>query len=118
MDLALDLETGDLDVSRGVHFVTGGDAIRQDAARRFRTILGEWFLNLRAGVDYFGQVFVRNPNVMVVRSLFRRTLAGTPGVTSVASFELRVDRETRELSVSWGAETDAGDVVGYEDLVL
>lgn len=118
MDLAINQTTGDLDMSHGIHLVTGGEAVRQNVARRLRTILGEWFLDARVGIDYFGHVFVRNPNMMIIQSLFRRAIAGTPGVTSVEALSVTSNQTTRELTVSFRAVSDYTKIIEYKDLIL
>lgn len=96
-DLALDLTTWDLMLP--VQLVTGADAIAQRIAIRFKFWLGEWFLDTRQGVPYIERVLVANPDKSLIRTLFRRVIATTPGVKKVDELEVSLDRAARRLIV-------------------
>ena len=113
-DIALDAD-GDLDFTDGeLRLLTGADAIRQHLQIRFRTFLGEWHLDQRIGVPYFEHVFVKNPNPVLLRSIFREVALGTPGVRVVARLDLDLDRVTRALSVSMSGNLDDGTPFDFE----
>lgn len=108
MDLALD-DSGDLDLTGGeLRLVSGVEAVRQHIRIRLRTVLGEWFLDQRIGVPYFEHILVKNPNPVLVRSIIRETILGTPGVSSVSRLEFELDRVTRKLTVDGAAVGDDG----------
>lgn len=103
------IPAGDLALVDGdVSWISGLAHRRQQIATRFQFVLGEWFLDERLGLDYFGQIFVKDPNLDVVRSLFRNTLLKSDGVLTVPTFELVIDPETRSLGFKFQAITDAG----------
>lgn len=99
-------EDGDLDFSAKklqltttlVQFVT------QRLRQRLRFFLGEWFLDQRLGVPYFQRVFVSNPDIPLLTSVFRRVIIRTTGVASVEKLALRFDRSARTLFVSFEAK--------------
>lgn len=118
MDWKLD-STGDLDIEDGdIAFVTGADAIAQHCSIRLKTFLGEYWLNQNIGIDYFGKILIKNPNMAVVQSLFRRTILGTPGVISLLSFSVSLDKTTRALSVTFRADSTEGPLDYSEEYVL
>lgn len=100
-DLALD-EDGDLVILEDLAY------LRQKLAVRFKFFLGEWFLDLREGVPYYRDVFVKNPNLDVIRSLFRRLILGTPGVIGLPRFELFYDEAARQASFAFQAQAKSG----------
>jgi hypothetical protein len=117
MDLMLDestwdLATGDTDLL----LVDGRDAIGQHLAQRLKTFLGEWFLDLRIGVPYFQQVMVKNPDPLVLDSVFKSEIINTPGVTELLSFDLKIDAGSRLLQLSFSAATDDGVITFSEVL--
>lgn len=98
--LALD-EDGDLAIP--VRIIRGPEAIIQRINSRFGFFLGEWFLDRRLGVPYYRDVLVKNPSIPLVTSVFRRVLAGTPGVERVLSFKASLAPATRTLTASFEA---------------
>ncbi len=111
------IAAGDLVIENG-HFVIarGARYVRQKIACRFKFFLGEWFLDLREGIPYFRDVFTWDPNLAVIRSLFRRVVVTTPGVLALVRFDLKVDTSTRRLTFTFQARCSDGDiVVGPDD---
>ena len=100
-ELAIDPLTGDLALPARI--VRGPDAIIQRLSARLRFFLGEWFLDRRLGVPYYRDVLVKNPSIPLVTSVFRRVVAGTPGIDRVHSFTARLDASRRELTASFEA---------------
>jgi hypothetical protein len=113
------LYNGDLTTETGdIAFVDGADAIAQHCTIRLRTFLGEYWLNENIGLDYFGKILLKNPNFVVVQSLFRRTILGTPGVLALLQFEMSLDKVERLLSVTFRANTTEGPLDYSEEFVL
>ena len=77
------------------------DAVKQGIRIRVLLFLGEYYLDESEGVDYLGQILIRNANPLVVRELLRQAIASTPDVTEVVGAELLVDAATREASISY-----------------
>jgi len=108
-DLALD-NFGELDLSRDdLRFVTGADAVAQQLKIRLRFVKGEWFLDQRVGLPYRSQIWVKNPNLAAIQSVYRRAIATTPGVDELQRIDLALDAATRELSVSFSAKLAGED---------
>ena len=111
------IPAGDLDILNGDLVVLGETPethlayMRQKIAARFKFFLGEWFLNLNEGVPYYRDVFGKNPNLDLVRSLFLRLLRETPGVLDVASFSLSYDPRARTLGFDFQAVVTGGNIV-------
>ncbi len=84
--------------------------VRQKLASRFKFFLGEWHLDQREGIPYYRDVFVRNPNIPLIRSLFLRVLKKTTGVISVTAFSLYYDPAQRTLTFDFEATVDGGEI--------
>lgn len=97
------LNVNDLELTSGI------DAKVQHMRQRLRTFLGEWFLDLRVGVAYFQQIFVKNPNPAVVDSIFKKEIINTPGVQQLTFFDLNI-ASNRELNLSFRAITQEGEI--------
>lgn len=106
------IPAGDLVIENG-HFVIarGIDYTRQQLSIRFRFFHREWFLDQREGIPYYRDVFVWNPNLDVIRSLFRRVALRTPGVVALPKFEVLYTSSTRTLQFNFEARCRAGSFV-------
>ena len=65
----------------------------------------------RTGVFSYQVVLRKNPDLSVVRALFRRVILSVDGVLSVPTLTLALDRATRTLSVDFEAVCKSGTIV-------
>lgn len=101
MSLALDSSHDvHLDQSGSIATVSGADAVAQNVLTALRLFRGEWFLATQAGMPWFGEVLVANPDIRAVEFELRRTVLSIEGVTGVRQMNLDFDRGTRELTIS------------------
>ncbi len=108
VDLLLD-DDGDLYVDAGgIYFSSGLRAVTQGIRLRMQTFKGEWFLDLDHGVPYWQDILGQKYNETKIRAAFRKAIEDTPGVTRVLELEVDFDNATRQLSVSWKAQTTFG----------
>lgn len=117
MDLMMDLPTGELVLSNGdLALITGSDAVLQDIHRRLRTFLGEWFLDIEAGVPYYQDILKKNPNPQVVATVIQNAILGTLGVIELQEFDSQLDSTARQLTVTFKALTTEG-VINYSEIL-
>lgn len=117
-DLKIDATTGDLVVDGAdLALVSDLDAIGQSVRTRLRFFLGEWFADLDVGVPWWQSIFVKNPNLGVVREALRSTVADTPGIARVEAFDFAFAAATRDLSVSFRARADTGELIVFDESV-
>lgn len=120
-DEALDVITGDVKldgVAGDQALIFGLDGIASDLKSAWQQVKGEWFLDLNEGLDWFGVVFRKNPNLGAISGEFARVAALVPGVVRLRSFIPSIDTATRTLTASYEAEADTGLVFGEQDVVL
>ncbi|MCK5641951.1 MAG: hypothetical protein KAJ19_14200 [Gammaproteobacteria bacterium] len=120
MNLKLDLNTHDLDLTNNAaSLVDGLDAIHQDWICRLKFIRGEWFLDQRAGIPYFEEVFVKQPNPARLRAIFYEATLTTPGIAEIKAFSLDLSAD-RILTIDVDAVTDGGESIKleYSEMVL
>lgn len=89
----------DGDLAVPIRLVTGSEATKQWLGNRFKSFLRDWFLDQRRGTPYREVVFVHNPNLQIIRGVFRQILERTPGISRVTRFDISLDRKTREVSI-------------------
>ncbi len=106
---------GDLLIAKGNLVLTddaSGETTSQLVACRLRLFLGEWFLDTRLGVDYLGQILVKDPDLAAIGALLKATILATPGVASVTSYSQTYDSQRRSFSVTWAGTSTGGAPIG------
>lgn len=84
--------------------------VAQKIKERLLFIRGEWFLDRDDGVPYFEQIFVKAPNLDHLRALYRSVILDTPGVLDLRTFVLALDSSTRQMTLTFSADTDTGEI--------
>ena len=97
-ELELDEATWDLKVPPNI--LRGVLAVAQRIRVRLQFFLGEWFLDKRQGMPYFQAILIKNPDLTLVQSIFRRAILGTPGVLAIAKLRTSFDRANRTFTVT------------------
>lgn len=112
-------DAGDLRLTNGqLTLVDGNDAVRQHLINRLRIFLGEWFLDRRIGIPFFRDILVKNPDRPAIRSIFRRTIRETPGITAVDELLLTV-RSDRSARLDFRAPLDqSGEELVFREFIL
>lgn len=117
MALALDTD-GDIALgSAGIpHFIGGADEAIQRMGVRFRFVRGEWYRDTRLGIPYFEHVLLKRPRLQLVRSLFRQTILGVPGIERLERLTESFDRAIRTLKPEFAAVHQDGTVITDRDV--
>jgi hypothetical protein len=83
------------------------EAPAQAVLTRLRLWLGEWFIDTSEGTPYQQTVLGMHTSQTVEPSIRRRIL-GTQGVTSIESFSMERDPESRKTTISVVVNTEYG----------
>lgn len=116
VDIALDLTPGSptfgdlLIVNGDLVLVDGAQAVLQDLLQRLSTYLGEWFLDNTLGIDYYGQILVKNPDQAKIDALIINTILATKGILQLNSYSFTPNFVTRVLNISFSAMSTSGPV--------
>lgn len=104
-DLYLDPATGDIALIGGSMRLTtpGVEEVRQRLAARLGLYLGEWALDITAGIPWREQVLVRGVDLIAVRALLASQITSCPGVVRLESLTLTLNAATRALSITFRA---------------
>lgn len=113
-DIVLDENWDILVAGSDLTLTTDIDAIRQHLSQRLKTFYGEWFLNMEIGVPYFQQVLRKNPDPVVIDSIFKREIINTPGIVQLTDFNLDLDPATRVLTLFFSALCTEGEITFTE----
>ena len=107
----IDSFDNDLDVTNNEVTLTDGQgAIAQHMQARFRTFLGEWFLDETIGVPYYQEILVKQPNFPLVQSVLKATATETVGITELTKFEFDFTGVDRELQLEIAAMSEEGPI--------
>lgn len=96
---------GSMVMARGV------TAVRQEIRTRFAFWLGESFMDVTAGIDFFNEVFTKPPDVLRAQSAFRRELVEVAGVASVDEVTATFFPAERRLSLFYRCTLTDGFVL-------
>ena len=104
LDLLLDAD-GDLDTATGDLVLTEDDAtgIAQRLQTRLRLGLGEYALDVTAGVPWRQEILVKGRDVEPARAVLSAQILTTPGVVGLAELDVQLDAATRGLTATFVA---------------
>jgi hypothetical protein len=109
---------GDIELSepnangkRSVILVSGAEYVKQKIASRLRFFLGEWFLDQRLGIPYFRDVLGPNPQIEVVRSIFRQVILSVQEVAAINRLDLDYNKDERTVAVAFECALVEGGVL-------
>lgn len=103
LDILLD-SGGDLKVSE-TGDISLTESVRQAIRIRLLWFLGEWRLGPLLGLDYWGTILVKNPNLVKIRQAIRNEILSVDEVTAVNDLQLLYDAMSRTLAVRYEAVT-------------
>lgn len=112
--LAYDLVLTDSDLT----LVDGDEAVAQNIVIRLKFFRREYFLDTRMGIPYRTDVFIKNPDLLLIRQIFRRAIETTAGVEEVTEFEAELDTTRRHLSIRFRAQLSSGTELVFDDFIL
>ena len=108
MDLALSPDTGDLLIENfDAQLVRDLDSVEQALRVRLQFFLGEWFLDTTAGIPFYEDILIKNPNIPNIESILKAEILETEDVIELLSFDTTF--ENRILAVSFKVRTEYGD---------
>ena len=115
IDLLLDFNsTGDLNITNFDLALTSSNEeyLSQKLWIRFKTFLGELFVDTSLGIPYFESVFIKNPDFVLITSIFKAVILSEPLVAELLKFDLvSLDGATRNLRVDWTVQLVDDSVV-------
>lgn len=90
------------------------DSVEQNTRIRIRWIKGEWRFDPEAGVDYYGSIFVKNPDVDTIQSALREAIEEVDEVEDIGNVEVEIDSRKRTARVTFDVITSSGEVYNEE----
>lgn len=119
LDLALDPITHDLVyTNHDLNLVLNIDKVAQTIKQRLLFFQNDFFTNTAAGIDYFNDIFVKNPNVDDIESIFKAHILETEDVNELLTFDSSFDNANRSYSLSFSVDTTFGILESTESIFI
>jgi hypothetical protein len=90
-------------------------AVAQRLYLRLVAQRGEWFLNIKFGIDWRAKVLVRKPNLVEISALIRAEIMNTPDVVRLVSFDFDFDRTTGRITLTFEVTTPFGNIAASSE---
>lgn len=100
---------GDLVLTSDVNPV-GTDPVLQGVLQNISLALGEWFLDLSAGLPWLQQILVKNPDQSKIDAILRSAILATPGIVRLNSYSFDLSLKTRSGTIRFSAQKTDGRV--------
>lgn len=100
VDIAISQQTNDIAHENGlISYVNFEDETIQRARTCLRRISGEWFLDIQAGLPYFGGQILGGKDFEYVKLLIREELLRIDGIQKVVEINILADTKTKRVSI-------------------
>lgn len=101
IDIGIDSTKNDiLSVEGKVGIVQDAEEVIQRVKTRLRRVLGEWFLQVNAGLPYFNGDMLGGKNTQYVIMVVKAEIINTEGVQDVTSISIEYNNKTRKATVT------------------
>jgi hypothetical protein len=117
MDLILAENDNNLELKNFDLQVLGGSIYVANKIRiALRTFHNEWFLNINAGLPYYEDILIKNPNLDFVSDLYQSEILSISEVDSLDEFTLSLNA-TRQLDIFFIAILTDGTTVEITEVI-
>ena len=111
IDLKLELDTHDLAIEDSdLQLVSDLDWLVQSVKIKLLAFLGEWFLDSTFGLDYYGLVFTKGPDLNLIDNMIKIALLEYAEIVKILSYESSFDVSQRALTVTFKVDTIFGEL--------
>lgn len=111
IDLKLTLDTHDLYWKKGdLSFTFGSCWLRQKIEVKLRFFYQEWFLDTSKGVDYYGMLFVKNPDINAIDNMIKITVLEIEEVLSMLSYQSSYNAALRTMNINFKVNSIYGEI--------
>ena len=105
---AADAEPGENALAEGESYAL---MVLQRIRCRLLFIRREWYLDMRQGTPWRERIWRKGVTTDVVRRVVEEVVTTTPGVQSVHSLAVAIDRQTRTATITLVAIAETGDII-------
>lgn len=100
VDIGIDVSTNDIAHEDGlISYVNMDSEVVQRVRTCLRRIEGEWFLDVTAGLPYFGGQMLGGKDFEYVKLIIREEIIAIEGVQKVTEINMIIDPPTKKVSI-------------------
>lgn len=116
MDLKLIENTNNLEITNSdLTLVSGSVYVANKIRIALRTFKTEWYLNINAGLPYYEEIFIKNPNVDFIADLYQSEILKIKEVKELTEFELTL--ENRKMTITFTAILQSGEILKQTEII-
>jgi hypothetical protein len=125
LDFYIDPKTGDLDLTNNIIRKTQSieELCRQQVEIALRAFRGEWKFNILFGTPYLkndnnGLQILGKVDKRIVDAEIKSVIVGREHIVKLLDYTSTLDMNTRQLSISFTASTESGEIIPFQDLPI
>lgn len=110
-DIKLDTVTHDIIIEDSdFSMVSEGDWLLQSVKIKLLFFLGEWFLDTTYGLDYFGLVYIKGPDINLIDNMIKIALLEYDEIIEILEYSSDYNSTNRTLTVEFRVSTVFGEL--------
>jgi hypothetical protein len=110
-DIKLDPTTHDILIENSdFQMVSEGDWLVQSVKIKMLFFLGEWFLDTTYGLDHFGLVLIKGPDLNLIDNMIKIALLEYDEIIEILEYTSSFDKVNRKLTVDFRVSTVFGEL--------
>lgn len=110
-DIKLDPVTHDILLEDSdFQIVSDGDWLIQSVKIKMLFFLGEWFLDTTYGLDHYGLVLIKGPDLNLIDNMIKIALLEYEEIIEILEYSSSFDKLNRQLTVDFRVSTTFGEL--------
>lgn len=93
------------------------DYARQKVQIVLKWVKGEFFSDTSLGIDYFGQVFIKNPNLNIIEDEIKNNILNIDEIGEFTSFNLIFNSSQRLLNITFTAKLTDESILEFNGTI-
>ena len=93
------------------------DSLNQRLRQRLRFFVDEWFLDQIAGLPFYTDILIKNPNIDSIDSIIKAEIKETESIIEIIEYDSVLDSALRGFTVTFKARSEFG-VVEFSETIF
>jgi uncharacterized protein (DUF2164 family) len=90
---------------------TLSEFVSQKIENKLMFFKAEWFLNFELGIPYFDNIFVKNPDINLINTIFIREIRSIEEIIEIIKFETEYNPQLRTYAIDYEIKISDGTIV-------